>query len=591
MEYTFGSNAVKASFADSYKALGQRPQDDLQDKLSAHITLKRPIPGDPPDSKKELKMTYDRSYNMTWLSSIRSLLASKSSTEREQESMMETCADEVDFQEEHSHIHRGARRMPFFPLPHTNKTLPPLPADKVRRSQTQTYSSFPRTRMRTLSHRDSSHHTHSRTRPRTISHRNRNRESIYHPQNLHLGKEFYLGIFCFLGNAELVAVAMSCKALRDIAYQVLYNTVVLVPRRLPPPCEILVKGSQRLPSAFYNLLLTLQTNRIARAQIRHLSIYSGIEVPKSAYDWLKRLETPLLSLDVRMTPGSDDEHLINTILRCPALKTLRSFTHSGDPMLFRNVERLSLLLSSTPKLKRLAVTLPNQLGKLETLAPSFPSSSVEHAIITSPKFDATLRQLLLSLSGSVRALELSISHPIASEIEARNTLYALGAGLRELALQLTIPPADYRFLDDAPEHLTSLRGIYLSRGTCTKELLNNLHHASGLEYLGLAGCVPDIIPTQDLVKYVSKRGNPELTSLYLYPEVREGNNVGVVPNPSVALLEACREVKVKLKRSLGIPGVFNPEKAMASVWRSKPIFVGIVSLINATIGLLMLSEG
>ncbi|KAJ8095333.1 hypothetical protein PM082_010556 [Marasmius tenuissimus] len=517
-------------------------------------------------------MTHDRSYNMAWLSSIRSVLASKSSTEKEkeQESTMEIYADEVDFPEEHSHIRRGARRMPFFPLPNANKTLPPLPGDKVRRSQTQTYSSFPRTRMRTSSHRDSSHHTHSR--PRTISHRNRNRESIYHPQNLYLGKEFYLGIFCFLGNAELVAVAMSCKALRDIAYQVLYNTVVLVPRRLPSPSELLVKGSRRLPSAFHNLLLTLQTNRIARAQIRHLSIYSGIEVPKSAYDWLKRLETPLLSLDVRMTPGSDDEHLINTILRCPALKTLCSFTHSGDPMLFRNVERLSLLLSSTPKLKRLAVSLPNQLGKLETLSPSFPSSSVEHAIITSPKFDATLRQLLLSLSGSVKALELSISHPIASEIEARNTLYALGAGLRELALHLAIPPSDYRFLNDAPKHLTGLRGIYLSRGTCTKELLDNLHHASGLEYLGLAGCVPDIIPTQDLVKYILKRGNSELTSLYLYPEVREGYNVGVVPSPSVALLEACREVKVKLKRSLGLPGVFDPEKAMATVWRSKPIF-------------------
>ncbi|KAG7093713.1 hypothetical protein E1B28_007367 [Marasmius oreades] len=518
-------------------------------------------------------MTHHRSNNSTFLSTIRSFLSPKSSmatlTAAERDSMMNTYAEHDDSSEEYNR-HNYKLRMPTLPSPNINKALPPLPEESIKRSQTQIRGQPPRTRMRTLSHRDRIQ-TQTGARPRTISRRGLDQvQSVYHVQNLRLGKDFYVNIFRFLDKPDLVAVAGTCKTLREAAYQVLYETVTLAPRKLPSSSEVINQSRRQLPASFHNLLSTMQTNDNARAQVRHLSIYWGIEVPQSAYDWLKQLGTPLVSLDVRIASGADDEHLMNTILRCPALRLLHSFTHTGDPILFRNVERLSFLLSSTPRLKRLAVTLPNQLGQLETISPSFPASSVEHATITSPKFDATLRQLLLSFSGSVKVLELSIEHPISSETEARNTLYALGISLRQLALHLAVPATDYTFLDYVPKHLTGLRGLYLSRGTCTKELLNNLHHASGLQCLGFAGCMPDIITTDDLVRYLGgERKHPRLRLLFLCPAGKKDGT----PDPSVALHEACRKAGVRMKRCLCIPDVFDVEKVMGGMpRRSKPIF-------------------
>ncbi|KAF9266979.1 hypothetical protein L218DRAFT_996506 [Marasmius fiardii PR-910] len=530
----------------------------------------------------EPRMIHYRSQNTTFFLNIRTFLQPKSKLSRTtlaagQKGPSEKSIVEHDSDSSEDH-HRDShnRQRPSLSLPNINKPLPSLPEVMIKRSRTQNHDRPPRTRTRSC-------HNHLqpqiRARPRTQSLTGRHHaQSIYHFQNRRMGKDFYLSIFRFLEEADLVAVAATCKALQEAAYQMLYNTVVLAPRGLlPSTSEVMFDSNRRLRASFHNLLHTIQTNVIARAQVRHLSIYWGIEVPRSAYDWLKQLGTPLVSLDVQIASGADDEHLINTILRCPALSSLHSFTHTGDPILFRNVERLSLLLSSTPQLKRLTITLPNQLGQLETLSPSFPASSIEHATITSPKFDATLHRLLRSLSGSVKVLELAIEHPISSETEARQSLYALGVGLRQLALHLTVPPTDYTFLDDVPKHLTGLRGLYLSRGTCTKELLNNLHHASGLQRLGFAGCLPDIITADDVVKYLGsfsggKRQKSRLRLLYLYPSDGKKDGGNGVPQPFPVLHEACKKAGVKMKRCSNIPGVFDAKAVASMPWQLKPIF-------------------
>ncbi|KAK7060952.1 hypothetical protein VNI00_000687 [Paramarasmius palmivorus] len=329
---------------------------------------------------------------------------------------------------------------------------------------------------------------------------------------------------------------------------------------------------------------------VARASLRHLSLELSTETPLRAYEFLKKTQN-LDSLNVHVCPPvfgvehdpmKESERLMTVILRCPGLRTLRTFTHTGYDSLFRNVTHLSHFLSRTPDLDRLSMILPNQLGALESRSLIFPSTrALRYATIISPKFDGTLRALLAAISKSIESLELLVNHAITDPKAARSALYSLGPRLKYLSFHANIPPADYRFLDSLPFHLHGLRGLYLSRGTCTSALFENLHHAKKLRYLGLAGCLPDVVKEDKVIEFLQAIGSRSVTPvgefecacddgsttqrtrslkrrfrrLVLFPLVNQATDPPIpLDSP---LFDTCRSAGVRLKLETSLPAQFS----------------------------------
>ncbi|KAI3619738.1 hypothetical protein WG66_002903 [Moniliophthora roreri] len=410
--------------------------------------------------------------------------------------------------------------------------------------------------------------------------------SAYEVRNLfplQLDVEILEHILCFLDNKTLAVIARTCKAISPLAYQALYTTVVL-----KSPSHHTRLQRPHVMKRYNCLIYTLHHSDQARAALRHLSLESSTETPLHAYDFLRKIQL-LVSLSVHVAPPvfgvvydaiKASEHLMTTILRCPALRTLCTFIHMGHDSLFSDTSRLSHFLSRTPELSRLSIILPNQLGPLESSSPTFPPTrALRYATIISPKFDGTLISLLRAISRSIVSLELLVVHAITKPAEASSALYSLGTGLKYLSFHASTPPADYRFLDSLPCHLQGLRALYLSRGTCTSAILDNLHRAKGLKYLAFAGCLPDVVEERKVVELLSssragtstgqslkevecnKHGGrtrslkPKLRQLVLYPLVNQAGDAQLCLDSP--LFDACKRAGVKLILQPRAPAQFS----------------------------------